>query len=281
MKKAVLGIVLGLVALGLLQWASPMLPLLGGYSFDLSPNGVARFIGIVKAHALRMNWLVGGEERSSEHGGEERSSEHGGEGHSSEHGGEGHSSEQGRPLGIRITTALGAPNAVYTREMVVRLQSIANGFISSPRAYARDDGILLLVFDVQKGRPIQAVTQRTLNARDVIDGHITDNETIVTGAKLLVRLFDRNGQYLTHFITEEVFSFYTTVTGRESFMVKGEKTARHTCDEKGCIRLQSEGNRLTYAVNQRDLDYTAYVEAGFWVYSIRSPSQFFPLTPRY
>ncbi len=268
MKKAVLGLLAGLVVLGVLQWASPMLPRVGGYYFDLSPHGVAQFIGLVKAKTVYTKWLLGGQPLSREQGGS-------GQALSREQGSSGQapSREEGRSLNIQISTAVETPNQEWWtwNARIADLQSIANRFLTSPRAYARDDGVLVIEFDVQKGEPIQAVNRRTGEARDVIDGRVREDETIVTGARLLVRLFDRNGQYLTHFITEEIYSLYPAVTGKEAFTVEytTHVESRRACWMEGCIPLQSEGNHLTYALNQRDLDYTASVEVGFLVYRER------------
>ena len=69
------------------------------------------------------------------------------------------------------------------------------------------------------------------------------------GIRLLVRLFDRNGQYLTHFITTERFApeefCLSTFTG-----------------------LKPKGNRLVYPVNVRDLRDTSIVELGYFMRSL-------------
>ena len=69
------------------------------------------------------------------------------------------------------------------------------------------------------------------------------------GCKMLVRLFDRNGQYLTHFITAERFVAYED---DRNFGWAGQKL------------LVPKGNRLVYDVNVRDLRDVNIAEIGFF-----------------
>lgn len=64
---------------------------------------------------------------------------------------------------------------------------------------------------------------------------------------LLVRLFDKNGQYLTQFTTAEEFTPLIA-----SFDAR-----------KGSTLLKPKGNRLFYGVNIRDLRDASMMEIGF------------------
>jgi hypothetical protein len=67
---------------------------------------------------------------------------------------------------------------------------------------------------------------------------------------LLVRLFDRNGQYLTHFMTRETFSpLALVVTG---------------CGEPA-VKLKAKGNRFEYTVNTRDMRDAEMAEIGVYI----------------
>lgn len=66
--------------------------------------------------------------------------------------------------------------------------------------------------------------------------------------QLLVRLFDRNGNHLTNFTTEEKFTMFPEVF---KFYSSPTKT------------LKARGNRLVYKVNIRDLRDAAMIEIGF------------------
>jgi hypothetical protein len=74
--------------------------------------------------------------------------------------------------------------------------------------------------------------------------------------KMMVRLFDGNGEYLTHFVTEEFFippSFHLPESSVSPL--------------SGGIHLQPESNIVQYTVNLRD---TAYVQSGeFGLYTGR------------
>jgi len=82
---------------------------------------------------------------------------------------------------------------------------------------------------------------------------------------LLVRLFDRNGQYLTHFTTSEKFTSHRGVfedldTVRQRLVDAGVQSEA----DKFNVRLLSpKGNRLVYTVNIRDLRDASMVEVGY------------------
>jgi hypothetical protein len=79
--------------------------------------------------------------------------------------------------------------------------------------------------------------------------------------RLWVRLFDKNGNYLTHIVTAEKF------TGRESVYADYEKEYKaatgRTSRESNLKLLKSRDNRLAYNVNVRDLRDAEIVEIGF------------------
>ena len=77
--------------------------------------------------------------------------------------------------------------------------------------------------------------------------------------RLLVRLFDRNGNYLTHFVTTEEF---TTNADWFKQLERAGRTQFHL--------LKAEGNRLVYEVNIRDLRDATIVEIGFEVLTLDS-----------
>ena len=82
---------------------------------------------------------------------------------------------------------------------------------------------------------------------------------------LLVRVFDRNGQYLTHFTTAEKFTVFPEVYEQnamhhKSFMNAGMATE---AAKYKCILLKPKNNRLVYNVNVRDLRDASHAEIGF------------------
>lgn len=80
------------------------------------------------------------------------------------------------------------------------------------------------------------------------DGSGRNWPVINAGAHMLVRLFDSNGQYLTHITTSETFT--------------GEP--RVAKFKPGFILLKGTNNRFIYPVNKRDLRDAAIVEVGFF-----------------
>ena len=82
---------------------------------------------------------------------------------------------------------------------------------------------------------------------------------------LLVRLFDRNGEHLTHFTTVEGFTAISEVRKtyeriRERFTKGGspDEAAKYKC-----VLLKPKGNRFVYGVNVRDLRDVSMAEVGF------------------
>lgn len=85
---------------------------------------------------------------------------------------------------------------------------------------------------------------------------------------MLVRLFDRNGNPLTHFTTREGFTVNEAVYDMHMEVYERAKKVGSSRDGYGYpIRrptlLKRKGNRLTYNVNVRDLRDAAIVELGF------------------
>lgn len=86
------------------------------------------------------------------------------------------------------------------------------------------------------------------------------------GRNMLVRLFDANGQYLTHFITAERFSPFceNADLSMEKFLDNigqphAERKTAYPCEN---IVLKQEGNALQYVINTRDAVYAQEAEFG-------------------
>lgn len=71
---------------------------------------------------------------------------------------------------------------------------------------------------------------------------------------LIVRLFDENGQYITHFTTEEKFVSPETYVHSAAL---GLSTA-------SLIKVKAEHNVLQYKINQRDAEYIQKGEFGLY-----------------
>jgi hypothetical protein len=85
---------------------------------------------------------------------------------------------------------------------------------------------------------------------------------------ILVRLFDKNGQYLTHFETGEKFSAKPkTFEGYQRFY----KQSGMPRNVHKPVLLKAKGNRLEYTVSTRDIQFTEQVEIGFL--EIAGPAQ--------
>lgn len=84
-------------------------------------------------------------------------------------------------------------------------------------------------------------------------------------ANLLLRLFDRNGQFLSYFQTKEAYTQFQQFAdeGNRRRAAHGNLSAELERDLPPWSVLKPRGNRLTYTVNRRDLDYTDVVEVGF------------------
>jgi hypothetical protein len=78
----------------------------------------------------------------------------------------------------------------------------------------------------------------------------------------MVRLFDENGQYITHFRTGE--NFATPVTYR-SFRDRVAHGGLIGGDINTIKELKAEHNVLQYRVSRRDADYIQKAEFGFLV----------------
>jgi len=75
-----------------------------------------------------------------------------------------------------------------------------------------------------------------------------DSWTFGHSPQLLVRFFDEQGNYLTHFITKEKFT-----------------SLEHMAKATGAILLKNEKNSFTYGVSRTVLRDAAIVEVGFWL----------------
>ena len=81
---------------------------------------------------------------------------------------------------------------------------------------------------------------------------------------LLVRMFDRNGEYLSHFSTNEAFVVKESVL--QMYLAPWERLTKAGVSG-GVVHkpvlLQEKGNRLEYMVNTRDMEHVEKVEIGF------------------
>jgi len=92
----------------------------------------------------------------------------------------------------------------------------------------------------------------------------TGEGRIVSERQLLVRCFDENGEYLTHFITSEYFTPEWAVCAMDPipFIQPGGKMLIR---QDMPYILRPKGNNLSYTLNRRDADYIRHVEVGFFV----------------
>jgi hypothetical protein len=74
--------------------------------------------------------------------------------------------------------------------------------------------------------------------------------------RFLVRMFDQNGQYLTHFTTKELY-----VVG-----ISYDFLDRRSGGDFKVIKLQAKKNILQYPVNMRDASFIAATEFGISFY---------------
>jgi hypothetical protein len=129
-----------------------------------------------------------------------------------------------RPNGRELAAKVGAVGDWYPN-----LQAT----LKAVKCYATSD-MLIIEFDVGSSR-------------------LWDAKYAMTDYPFLVRLFDRNGQYLTHFMTSEDFTASPETYDTLSKRIGGPKL----------ILLKPNGNRLAYPVNMRDLRDASIVEFGF------------------
>lgn len=118
--------------------------------------------------------------------------------------------------GVRIPSTVGTAGAIYS-------SLFFNKRIKKPQTYInRDNGILTIMFDFSP------------------DSNDSKNPPLM---RFQVRLFDKNGQYLTSFRTKEIFT---------------------STDDKflNTTKLFSQGNVLQYPINTRDASFVAMVEFG-------------------
>ena len=95
-------------------------------------------------------------------------------------------------------------------------------------------------------RFMKRATSYKTESEVIIDIEVGLELPMATGVfPLLVRLFDEDGNYLTHFVTKEKYTINATFLS------------------PGFIPFRRTGNRLIYPVNRRDLRDTAILEVGF------------------
>jgi hypothetical protein len=156
------------------------------------------------------------------------------------------------PSGARkLVTAVGT--AVHAGEWV---KHYGNPSLYNVACYALPDRIIV-TFDV-------SVEKFGKTCGVITDSQIREFYLSCGGDRypILIRLFDRNGQYLTHFETKEAF---TTDTERYETSERKWAGVRDDCRDlvhKPCL-LRPQGNSLEYIVNTRDMQATERVEIGF------------------
>ena len=140
-----------------------------------------------------------------------------------------------------------------------------------------------------KDTPLSSVSGRhlTVNVKNtgIIDASLTSVQCVATEDRLvidfdfdaskwaaihqkfpiLVQLFDKNGQYLTHFTTAEGFTAFSDVCDWYDEVVQTYTKHGQVAEaaKNKCILLKPKGNRLIYGVNIRDLRDASIVEIGF------------------
>lgn len=142
---------------------------------------------------------------------------------------------KGRELGVRINTATAEANQWWIPPR--------NESLTSTRCIARE-GELIVGFHVD-------VTKWQQMSR--------------TRYPLLVRLFDKNGEYLTHFETQERFTCSQDAVD-DFEMIHNRFVTQGLRPEAGkftAVLLKPIGNELHYTVNLRDLRDASIVEIGF------------------
>jgi len=143
-------------------------------------------------------------------------------------------SVQGRSLKVSIGTAVGGDMERIVKQHNASLQSVK---------CVATDGQLVIDFDVD-------TSQWSPVARKF---------------PLLLRLFDKNGNYLAHFRTAEGFTVHEELYQRYK---KGYENISRLGDAKEaakrlCELLKPTGNRVAYQISVRDLRDSAIVEIGF------------------
>lgn len=157
-----------------------------------------------------------------------------------------------RALDARIGTALRAPSFLIGDrgdEIITRTGPHSlNSYLKNLRVYARADGGLEIRFNI------------------VPDPGDTFTWPPQIPTRLLVRLFDENGNYLTHFLTSESFAPTETVAHHLTTGGIG------MLNPSRVLLLDSDGksNVLLYSVNKRDLDYARIAEVGFFLRPVQA-----------
>ncbi len=117
----------------------------------------------------------------------------------------------------------------------------------------------------QNNASLRSVSCFATEEEIIIDFDVDDSQWRVQMLfPLLVRLFDKNGQYLTHFTTAEGFTvFYEFFERANGAYQRGLRAGVPDANRFKCHLLKTKGNRLVYGVNVRDLRDASIVEIGF------------------
>lgn len=157
-----------------------------------------------------------------------------------------------RDVDARIETAIRTPSFLIGDrgdEIITRTGPHSlNSYLKNLRVYARKDGGLEIRFNI------------------VPDPGDTFRWPPQIPTRLLVRLFDENGNYLTHFLTSESFAPSETVAHHLTTGGIG------MLNPSPVFLLDSDGgsNVLLYNVNRRDLDYARIAEVGFFLRPVQA-----------
>jgi hypothetical protein len=152
-----------------------------------------------------------------------------------------------RALHATAYTAIRAPSGLIgdTGDAIISFVGYhgLNSYMKNLRVYARVDGRLEIRFNIVPDP----------------DGNFIWPPQIFV--HLLVRLFDQNGVYLTHFLTSESFA------PTESVVHELTTEPMLLLNHSPVLLMDSDGkaNVLVYTVATRDLDYTRAAEVGFYV----------------
>ena len=135
----------------------------------------------------------------------------------------------------RIRELLGEqiPCSIATVGWSKKITRLYDATILNMKSYInRDTGALTFIFDYDEKKSQHA----TIHTR-----------------KFLIRVFDENGQYLTHFTTSEEYMPFQAILNGFGRAVAGNNHFK---------KLLSNGNVLSYSINKRDANYASFIEFG-------------------
>ncbi len=137
--------------------------------------------------------------------------------------------------------------------------------VSVGTAIVQDTGMAQIV--KQHNASLSAVKCVATADHLVIDFDVDGSQWNAVNRKfpILVRLFDRNGQYLTHFTTAEGFTVHYEIyeTYKEGYAFFKKRGDKMMAAQRMCEFLKPKGNRIVYNVNIRDLQVASAIEIGF------------------